>query len=67
MSTRARRAATKAPIVIESGSESEQEDSDPEGIFSSPDNPKKAKRGVKRPRNTGSDDSDFDESKVAEL
>ncbi|KXJ74278.1 hypothetical protein RP20_CCG013983 [Aedes albopictus] len=67
MSTRARRAATKAPIVIESDTESEQEDSDPDGIFSSPDQPKKAKRGTKRPRAAGSDDSDFDESKVAEL
>ncbi|XP_001648750.2 uncharacterized protein LOC5564408 [Aedes aegypti] len=67
MSTRARRAATKAPIVIESDTESEPEDSDPEGIFSSPDQPKKVKRAPKRPRAAGSDDSDFDESKVAEL
>ena len=66
MTTRARRAATRAPIVIDSGSSSEEEASDPEGIFASPDaKPKgKAKKAAaprKRGHSAGSDeDSDFE-------
>lgn len=66
MTTRARRAATRAPIVIDSGSSSEDEASDPEGIFASPDaKPKKgAKKKAVAPRKRGAsagsdDDSDF--------
>ncbi|XP_055524195.1 uncharacterized protein YdcI [Wyeomyia smithii] len=67
MATRARRAATKAPIVIDSDTESEQDASDPEGIFSSPDAKPKVKRAIKRSTNGSEEDSDFDEFKVKEL
>ncbi|XP_053696973.1 uncharacterized protein YdcI [Sabethes cyaneus] len=64
MAARARRAATKAPIIIDSDTESEKEASDPEGIFSSPEVKPKVKRAIKRSAKGSDDDSDFDEFRL---